>query len=116
MIRAYIQESYIGLSNIHVLIVDHREGTTPVVMRVDEHGRTDWEHFEEAAMEPPAPTLTLPHDTGRVLLEALTRHYQGAEDTRQLRLDYERERTRVDKHAEALADIARTLAAKEAQR
>jgi hypothetical protein len=56
------------------------------------------------------PTFVLPFDSGRVLLEALTRHYQGAEDTRQLRKDYDAERKRSDGLINALVDIARASA------
>lgn len=115
MIRAYIRESYMGLSNINVLIVNHVDGGTPLAMRVDERGNTSWEPIEGADADFPAPTFTLPHDTGHVLLDALTLHYQGAEDTRQLRQDYNAERARVDKLTGTLADVARTLAGKEQQ-
>ena len=57
-----------------------------------------------------APTFSLPFDSGRALLEALTRHYNGAEDTRALRKDYDAERKRVDEQNRVIADIAQTLA------
>lgn len=53
------------------------------------------------------PTFVLPFDSGRALLDSLVRHYQGAEDTRQLRKDYENERRRVDLMIDALIDGAR---------
>lgn len=43
------------------------------------------------------PSLNLPDELARALLEALVRHYHGAEDTRHLRRDYEAERARVDR-------------------
>lgn len=61
------------------------------------------------------PTFILPFDSGRALLDALTRHYQGAEDTRALRRDYDNERKRVDEQALVIADIARTLAKRSPQ-
>lgn len=56
------------------------------------------------------PTVVLPFDTGRALLQALVEHYQGAEDTRALRRDYDAERKRVDAQAKAISDICVALA------
>ena len=53
------------------------------------------------------PTFTLTDGEARALLEALTRHYHGSEDTRALRRDYDDERKRVDRLADALVVIAR---------
>jgi hypothetical protein len=68
-----------------------------------------WEALEEPAVEV-EPSFTLPEDTGRGLLEALVRHYQGAEDTRALRQDYNAERKRVDELTKVLSDVTKTLA------
>jgi hypothetical protein len=43
------------------------------------------------------PSLRLPEYVGRPLLDALIRHYDGAEDTHNLRRDYDAERARVDR-------------------
>jgi hypothetical protein len=110
VIRAHINEPFEGFSSLDVVIADHLDGGRVVVMHLDENGIVRWDEHEPHAR--PKPTISLPMDTGRALLDALTRHYQGAEDTRQLRQDYERERARVDEHAKVLADLARTLAAK----
>lgn len=56
------------------------------------------------------PTFTLTDGEARALLEALTRHYSGTEDTRSLRRDYDGERKRVDDLTGHLAAIARSLA------
>ena len=42
------------------------------------------------------PTLYMPDEVARPLLDALIKHYFGGEDTRQLRKDYDAERARVD--------------------
>lgn len=57
------------------------------------------------------PTFTLTDGEARALLEALTRHYHGAEDTRALRRDYDDERKRVDRLTETLSVIARQATA-----
>ena len=56
------------------------------------------------------PTMILPDFMARALLDALTAHYHGAEDTRALRRDYDAERARVDKLTGALADLAGKVA------
>jgi len=56
------------------------------------------------------PTLVLPDEFARPLLEALTRYYSGTEDTRALRRDYDAERKRVDDLIGHLATVTRTLA------
>ena len=113
MIRAYIREPYLGLTGIDVVIVNHIDEQVSFVMRLEE-GRVIWDEPPTDFTEP-KPTFSLPADTGRVLLDALTRHYQGAEDTRSLRRDYDAERRRVDEQAKVLADVARTLASKVGQ-
>lgn len=110
MIRAHINEPFEGFTSLEVVIADHVGDGRALVMHLDDDGRHRWDEHDPHTQ--PKPTLTLPMDTGRALLDALTRHYQGAEDTRQLRLDYERERTRVDEQGKVLADIARTLASR----
>ena len=88
-----------------VRAVLHTEGSS-TIFRWDEIGR-ERTAVPDSVLE---PTFVLPFDSGRVLLEALVRHYDGAEDTRQLRRDYDAERRRVDEQAKVISDIAMTLA------
>lgn len=111
MIRAHIREPYTGLSSIEVVIANHLDANTVHVMHLPEDGGVRWDPYDDTAA-PPKPTLVLPVETGRVLLDALTLHYQGAEDTRALRRDYDAERRRVDEQAKVIADVVRSLAAK----
>jgi hypothetical protein len=48
------------------------------------------------------PTITIPDDVARALLDALSAHYGGTGDTRALRRDYDAERARVDRLIAAL--------------
>lgn len=48
------------------------------------------------------PTITIPDEVARALLDALAAHYGGTGDTRQLRRDYDAERARVDRLIAAL--------------
>lgn len=108
-IQAHIAEGPFG-DFLKVFVVDHTEhGKRLLHMGAKGHR---WEDIVEGAamINDPAPTFELPWDTGRALLESLVRHYQGAEDTRALRRDYDAERKRVDEQSKVIAEIARMLA------
>lgn len=53
--------------------------------------------------------LSLPDGAARALLDALSQHYGGTGDTRQVRRDLDAERSRVDKLTDAVIDIARKV-------
>jgi hypothetical protein len=110
-LRAYIHEPFSNLSGLQVVIANQVTEQLTLVMRIED-GNTFWDEYDTTTGEAPKPTFVFAHETGRLLLDALTRHYQGAEDTRQLRHDYERERTRGDAQAKALAEVAVLLAGK----
>ena len=115
MIRVHVSESLMALgTSVHV--VDNFEnGAGHVILRLDGNA-TRWEPFDpNDVTEAPEPTFRLPLDVGRAVLDALVRHYNGAEDTRSLRRDYDAERKRVDEQAKLIADVARTLASKVGQ-
>lgn len=113
-IRAHImQRSWADL--VEVFIVDHQQDGRTRLLRMDsENDRAyHWEEHEDGAAVNAAddrPTYLLPHDTGRALLQALVEHYQGVEDTRALRRDYDAERKRVDSQAATISDICTALA------
>lgn len=52
------------------------------------------------------PKLLLDESLARALLDALTKHFHGASDVRQLRKDYDAERARVDVLMSAMMHIA----------
>lgn len=56
------------------------------------------------------PTFVLGDDEARAVLDALTRYFSGAEDTRALRRDYDAERKRVDALTGTLSTLALKLA------
>lgn len=113
MIRAYIREDLPGMY-LSVSIVKHYEGRARHILRIEDPGSQTVARWEELP-DPPAgvvePTLQLGDDEARALLEALTSHYSGVEDTRALRRDYDAERKRVDDLTSALANLAQNLAA-----
>lgn len=112
MIRAYIREDLPGMY-LSVSIVKHYEGRARHILRIEDPGSQTVARWEELP-DPPAgvvePTLQLGDDEARALLEALTSHYSGVEDTRALRRDYDAERARVDTLTAALVDVTRRLA------
>lgn len=111
MIRAHIAQRHL-LDAIDVYIVDHDDGHMRFLhVNEDTQIWNDLGREDEALTGEPPPTFTLPGDSGRALLEALVHHYQGTEDTRALRRDYDAERKRVDTQAQTIALIAQALAA-----
>lgn len=74
--------------------VERLEPTALVVTRMSEE--------EMAAQQ--EPSLRLPEDIARALLDALARHFGGVSDVQTLRQDYLAERARVDKMIGHLTD------------
>jgi hypothetical protein len=107
MIRAFVANDPMSFG-VRVAIFNQRgDGDYPrEVLRIvgDESGV---HHFHWQAVSPHElvePTLQIPGDMARALLDGLTRHFSGAEDTRVLRQDYDAERKRVDKLTDALIE------------
>jgi hypothetical protein len=74
------------------------------VLRLHEDEMTEWEQVDPLANV--KPTLKLNGEAARALLDALTRHYQGAPDLHMVRSDLMHERGRVDKLLGTLSEIA----------
>jgi hypothetical protein len=113
VIRAYVQENYTGFSVAVSVVMHPQEGsyeTRPRILRLGTRDRTQgWEEIPDpnGAIE---PTFTLGPDEARAVLDALTVHYHGAEDTRALRRDYDHERGRVDGLIRTVSTIAASVA------
>ena len=75
------------------------------ILQLGEDGRQTWTDHEPLGVVA-QPTLKLPGEAARALLDALLRHYQGAADTQTLRSDLLHERNRVDKITSGLLQIA----------
>lgn len=116
MIRAYIQEQFASDSVDIAIIQSDAAGSPDTPKRIlrlasDESRFPFWEPLPEDARNV-EPTLRLNNEAALALLDALTRHYQGAEDTRALRRDYDAERKRVDQLTATLGTIASSLASR----
>ena len=94
MIEAYVYDNDFGRS-VSVSIVRHDSADFQYVLRLSDVGNK-WEKITQEGVQV-APSFTLEQQFARPLLDALSRHYSGAEDTRALRKDYDAERARVDK-------------------
>lgn len=110
MIRAYIHDNYpFGGMSVAISVIDHPpEGSRdirPRILRLGPAGQQFAQSWDEIAADGAVgePTLQLDGYAARALLDALSRHYEGAEDTRALRRDYDAERKRVDQLAGALS-------------
>jgi hypothetical protein len=110
MIRAYVHDEHYGdriaISIIHTA---HDDPASKRILRIHVANHyfttTTWE--EMPRNEAVEPTLQLPHDAAHALLAALTNHYQGVDDQRALRKDYDAERGRVDQLIDTVAQIAK---------
>lgn len=114
MIEVHLREHLVS-DCLDVFVVRKHDGIRAVLhMAADSPFRFEWTDLGPPGLAVPdsvlEPTFVLPFDSGRALLDALARHYSGAEDTRALRRDYDAERSRVDEQAKVIADIAKALA------
>lgn len=117
-IQVYIGREDLLAGGLAVAIVDHFNGTQGPgrIFRPGELGGS-WEDFDPIdVFDPVAPSFKLPMEAGRALLDALAHHYQGHEDTRRLRADYDAERKRVDEQAKLIADVLRSVTGVSGQR
>jgi hypothetical protein len=64
-----------------------------------------WDALIDASVQVD-PSLTLPTEAAKGLLDAMLEHYRGGTDARLLRGDYEAERKRVDKLLDTVSKIA----------
>jgi hypothetical protein len=66
-------------------------------------GQAQWDEIDGSEQ---GPTLTIPDDAGRSLLEQLMRHYSGAQDLHTVRSDLLHERGRVDQLIRTVSELA----------
>lgn len=97
-LRAHIRDdwTYAGIS---IVFARTAEGQPTLVWAPGQPGAGE---ITDGRTEPTIEPLRLYDDEGRVLLAALLRHYEGSDDTRALRKDYDAERARVDRLIGAL--------------
>jgi hypothetical protein len=114
VIHALISDEQMGLG-VRIAIVNMPADGEPgpaEVMHLVPFGDTitdRWDQVQNGAVI--EPTLILPESAARALLTSLGRHFDGAEDMRALRRDYDAERQRVDRLTGALIQLAAGLLA-----
>ena len=118
MIRAHVTDNMAagGMSVSVSLIMAPPEGALdckPRILRLpgkdEPKWNVTWDDFDP--YDPVEPSFTLDIEAARALLDALSHRFDGAEDTRALRRDYDAERKRTDKLTDALIGLAHELAA-----
>lgn len=98
MIRAEVISSNPMAETIYLAVVERRGDRHAVVSEISTTGTVMQAHAEATE---PVP-LVIDIEVARALLDALARHFGGTGDTRQLRKDYDHERSRVDKLTDAV--------------
>ena len=92
MFRAGVKCVDVMREGVHVTIGAQSGPFFQVVTALDADGMST-ERVDAGVV---APSIFIPDEVARALLDALSAHYGGASDVRQLRRDYEHERSRVD--------------------
>jgi hypothetical protein len=92
--RAYVGQDFAQFRGLAVYLVDQRGDTSAIGLPVELTFQTITDEQSSATQQ---PTLRLPEDMARALLDALAAHFGGTSDVQTLRKDYVAERARVDK-------------------
>lgn len=99
MIKVRVREDFPG--DIHVIyVLDVTDRGRRILRYAD--GHWDWTEVPEGLEA--EPTMRIPEEVGRPLLDALYAAYGGPTDARALRADYDHERKRVDRLIAALIE------------
>jgi hypothetical protein len=100
--------AYIGQTDLLRRYIDfwvgHRTDQCIIQTFGDGTRETTFVGRENDTESSPRPSFSLDEDEARALLQALVRHFDGGEDTRSLRKDYDAERKRVDLLIDKLAN------------
>lgn len=105
--RAHVAHDFARLGIGVWLVKDFGEGLDRAVGQPVELA---FETVDRMAPSYTEPTLRLPEDMGRALLDALAAHFGGTGEVQTLRKDYLAERARVDKmidHLTSRPEVAR---------
>jgi hypothetical protein len=106
VIRVAIQSDVMA-DGVRIAVLNKGDGTTHVARGLGAGGLLEWERTDGAdAGSWQDPTMVLPDDIARALMDELIRHYHGSSDTLALRRDYDHERQRYDKAVAALIELA----------
>lgn len=107
--RAYVQTDFTRFDGVAIHIVRERsDGEVDLMLPAELVMQRVSREGSGVVTE---PSLRLPEDMARALLDALSAHFGGSSDVQTLRKDYMAERARVDKMIDCLVTppIVRTM-------
>lgn len=103
MIEVRVTDDFM-IDGLAVYVSMKHSSTHRQIMHYHGENAVSWDDVDPVAIT--EPTLKLPGEAARALLDALLRHYQGASDMHTVRADLLHERDRVDKLTSGLLQIA----------
>jgi hypothetical protein len=101
--EAHVSDDFM-IDGVAIYVSIRRDAGGRQILHFGPNGSQDWDDHDPLTAT--TPTLKLPGEAARALLDALLRFYQGAADTQTLRSDLLHERGRVDKLTDAVISIA----------
>jgi hypothetical protein len=108
MIRVRVGPDHLSGGVIVAITQQEENGHGRDILHVGPGRERRWEPLTPGAFA--EPTLAFDDDEAVLLMNALVSHYQGVDDQRALRKDYDHERGRVDRLTDALVGIAQKAA------
>jgi hypothetical protein len=109
-IRVHINTDFTMFGNVRIWVADFEGDRPRRIMRYTDQQHFPWEDIDDSAVGLEVePTFTLQEDVARALLDSLVTHFQGAEDTRRLRADYDAALRRGDEKDKLIADVLRAV-------
>ena len=100
MIEVYVETQFLR-RGIALYVVRTMNGKRELALNDGQ-----WVALEDGDPVGPSPTLELPDEAGKMLLEALAEHYGGTAPTRSMEKSLEVERGRVERLLTALIDVS----------
>jgi hypothetical protein len=105
VIKVRVADAFAFGFGVAVQVIQDEPGERRILRMSESSASYLWEPVPGLGA-PVEPTMTLPDEVARPLLDALLRHYQGASDMHTVRADLLHERGRVDKLTDAMIKIA----------
>jgi hypothetical protein len=103
-IRIHIGDDFTRMA-VSIYVVDSIDQNRARVMQ-PEGSMWQWAEVDPSVGYEVPPTIRLPEDAARALLDSLAAHFGGVSEVQTLRKDYLAERSRVDKLTDALIRLA----------
>ena len=96
--RVFIEQDYVALGGgVQVWLTQTRNNSGGPVTTIGQPVDIVMVDHPDHTAPPTEPTMRLPENAARALLDALSKHFGGTTDVMSLRRDYDAERKRVDR-------------------